>query len=207
MKNKVITSLILFIGLSIHAQIYTFDYKINFNSYNEKTKVSTNESSYLINSKNPLYEMHIFEKNGRLCDYENKTLRYISYNKVNNIYQFYSYQRKLMLGNDKLIDHIVVNEIAKNHYSIKCFPKKANKNAKLEIIVKLKAADEDLIRFYYLDVSYDMKNELIGRLKEKLNGNYNYIIESFSVNYRKNDTKSNSYITSAEKVNLKIMPQ
>ena len=199
----------LLIGFSVYAQSYTFDYKINFNSYNDKTKVSINESSYIINSKNPLYEMHLFDKNGRLWDHENNLLRIFNYNKVNNksIYEFTSYQRKLILDNEKVINHIVVNEINKNHYSIKCFPKKENRNANLEMIVKLKATDEDLIRFYYLDLSYTIKNKLIESLKEKLNGNYNYIIESISVNYKKNSSKSNSHVTGVEKLNLKITPQ
>jgi len=209
MKNKTITLIVLLIGLSIHAQSYTFDYSLKVRGINPKgaTKITTGQ--YVLNSDNPNYEMHIRQdKTGVLID-KIDSGKYMMYDflhsKISNkdFFNFYP-SREISYSDNKLIDHIDVEKIEENKYFIKCYPMKKSQRTNLEIIVNLKPIDKDLLRFYYLDLSDSIRQKLIASLKEKLDGNYNYFIESFSTNYR-NGYKTESYVDGIEKIDLKII--
>lgn len=209
MKNKIITLIVSLIGLSIYAQSYTFDYNLKIRCVNPKgsTKISTGQ--FILNSENPNYQIYIRQdKTGVLID-KIDSEKYMMYDflhsKISNkdFFNFYP-SREISYSDNKLIDHIDVEKIEENKYFIKCYPTKKSKRTNLEIIVNLKSIDKDLLRFYYLDLGDSIRQKLIASLKEKLHGNYNYFIESFSTNYR-NGYKTESYIDGIEKIDLKII--
>ncbi|MCI3937453.1 hypothetical protein MQX03_09580 [Chryseobacterium aahli] len=209
MKNRIIITFILLIALSIHAQSYTFDYDLKIRCVNPKGKPKISTGQYILNSDNPNYKMHIRQdKTGVLID-KIDSEKYIMYDFLHskisnkNFFNFYP-SREISYSDNKLIDHIDVEKIGENKYFIKCYPTKKSKHTNLEIIVNLKPIDKDLLRFYYLDLGDSIRQKLIDSLKEKLEGNYNYLIESFSTNYR-NGYKTESYIDGIEKINLKII--
>ena len=210
MKN-IIRIIILLIGFGGNAQSYTFDYNLKIRNINPKgaTKITTGQ--FILNSDTPTYEMYIRQDNGGVLidkiDNEKYILHDFLHSKISNkdFFNFYP-SREINYSDNMLIDHIDVEKIAENKYFIKCYPTKKTKRTNLEIIVNLKPIDKDLLRFYYLDLGDSIRQKLIASLKEKLEGNYNYFIESFSTNYR-NGNKTESYIDNIEKIDLKIITQ
>jgi len=145
------------------------------------------------NNKAKLFD----HKNGKVIKFNHK----IEFKK--NIYEFIS-SGKLTPNDELYVDHIIVEKIVENKYLIQCFPTRENKKSNLELTVKLKPCNTDLIRFYFLDLSNNIHKNLIASLKEKLDGNYNFIIESYKTDY-KNGFKINNAIKKIEKVNFKIL--
>ncbi|MDF2550847.1 MAG: hypothetical protein K0R77_122 [Chryseobacterium sp.] len=209
MKN-IIRIIILFIGFGVNAQSYTFDYNLKIRCVNPKgaTKITTGQ--FILNSDTPTYEMYIRQDNGGVLidkiDNEKYILHDFLHSKISNK-SFYNFTSIREINNNlekRSIDHVDVEKIGENKYFIKCYPTKKSKSTNLEIIVNLRPTDRDLLRFYYLDLGYSIRQKLIASLKEKLHGNYNYFIESFSTNYR-NGYKTESYIDGIEKIDLKII--
>lgn len=210
--KKIYSFIIFAIAVSINAQTnYTFDYRLDINNNHsfQSAKKNNTKISYLLNSKNPNYIIYLYpNKNGQLSDHEKNIVRGFNYSTdINNktTYQFFQH-RSFRPADERKINHIIVEKIAENKYSIKCYPKKRNKTPNLELEVYLKPFGEDIIRFYYLDLSKNIQEKLTRSLKEKLDGNYNYVIESYTVDY-KNGAISNNSLEKIEKINLKIAPQ
>lgn len=113
-----------------------------------------NSGMYIMNSDNPNYFIYLYEKRGTLYDYENNIFREFEYLETSNkkIFRFTSHE-KLQPQDEILIDDIFVEKTGENKYSITCFPKEQHKKPSLKLIVNLKPADKDLIRFYLLDLS------------------------------------------------------
>ena len=190
--------IIIFLGKA--QTTYTFDYKFLIRINND----FANKSQYLINSENSNYCMYEYNNEGKLFNYGSDEVTKFNHKieSGKSAYTFISSQ-KLTPNNELDIDHTIVEKIGENKYSIKCFSKLDNKKASLEITAKLKSQDKDLIRFYFSDLSESVHKKLIASLKEKLNGNYNFMIESYKIDY-KNGFKISNSIKNVEKINLKM---
>jgi len=205
MKNT-ISIFILFYAISLSAQTYNFDYKLKIRNVNPKTaKVYTVQ--YILNSENSNYDIYVYGDKGTLLDSERNITREFNYSiDVNNrvTYQFFQHT-PFRPTDERKINHIIVEKIGENQYSIKCFPTKKSKTPNLEIEVQLKAYNGDFIRFYYLDLSKNIHMKLTNSLKEALNSNFNYVIESYTVDYKNGAVRNNS-LEKIEKINLTIAP-
>lgn len=179
---------------------YTFDYKLYFG---ESKK---NSGMYIMNSDNPNYFIYLYEKRGTLYDYENNIFREFEYLETSNkkIFRFTSHE-KLQPQDEILIDDIFVEKTGENKYSITCFPKEQHKKPSLKLIVNLKPADKDLIRFYLLDLSYSIHNKITQSLKEKLGENYHYVIGDYIVYYGKRN-KHHHFLEKLNEIKLEIAP-
>ncbi|MGE8512363.1 MAG: hypothetical protein ACN6N7_06620 [Chryseobacterium culicis] len=143
----------------------------------------------------------------KLYDYENNEVIMLNHktDPNKNIYNFISSQ-KLTSQNRFITDDIIVEKIGENKYLIQYSRIFENINRKIKLTIKLKPWDKDLIRFYYSDLGDDIDKMLLSSLKEKLNGNYDFIIESYTIDY-KNGFKVTNSIKNVEKINLKIALQ
>jgi len=206
-KNLKAIAYFLFIimSCSINAQTnYSFDYKFLIKSSHSPI----NKSQFLINSENPKYIMYKYNDDiSKLYDYENNEVIMLNHktDPNKNIYNFVSSQ-KLTSQNRFITDDIIVEKIGENKYLIQYSRIFENINSKIKLTIKLKPWDKDLIRFYYSDLGDDIDKMLLSSLKEKLNGNYDFIIESYTIDY-KNGFKVTNSIKNVEKINLKIALQ
>ncbi|WP_312391991.1 hypothetical protein [Chryseobacterium sp.] len=212
MIQKILAFISFTIIINTYAQTtYNFDYRLDINNEHSNHSIKNNKinMSYLFNSKNPNYILYLYPGNhGQISDYEKNIARRFNYfTDLNNktTYQFTQHLRFRPTDEIK-INNIVVEKIGENKYSIKCYPRKKSKNVNLELEVHLKPYSEDFIKFYYLDLSQNIHEKLTNSLKEKLNGNYNYIIDHYTVDY-KNGAISTDTLEKIEKINLKIAPQ
>ncbi|MBB6332390.1 hypothetical protein HNP24_003382 [Chryseobacterium sediminis] len=201
-NSKAITCfLFLLISFGINAQTnYTFDYKFLIKS----SLSSVNKSELIINSENPDYVMYKYnDEISKLFDYENNEVIKLNHKTEpsKSIYKFISSQ-KLSLQNGLIVDDIIVEKISENKYLIECLLTNNSIKTKIKLTVKLKPWDKDLIRFYFTDLDDDTDKRLIASLKAKLNGNYNFIIESYTMDYK--GIKISNSIKNIEKVLLKI---
>lgn len=179
---------------------YTFDYRFLIKS----SLSAINKSQFLISSENQNHIMYQYQnKTAKIFDNENNKFIELHHKTEfdKNIYQFISSQK--LTGSHFIIDNITVEKIGENKYLIKCFRSFENIKQVIKITVKLKPWDKDLIRFYYSDLGGDVDKRLISSLKEKLNGNYHYIIESHTIDY-KNGFKMTNSIKEIEKIKLQI---
>ncbi|MDQ0591641.1 hypothetical protein QFZ37_000010 [Chryseobacterium ginsenosidimutans] len=203
MKNLTAIFMVL-IGLIVNAQTYTFDYRLKIGS-KRKTSSGYDFQPYtlIINSKNPEYDMGIHSNSYGAIGDKGKHIAYhfnYSQNKITERFDFKSYLE--FTPKDELeIDHINVEKIDENKYSIKCFKKPNARRSVLDLIVSLKPSEDDLIRFYALDLSYNINTKIISSLKEKLQGNY--VIEEYTANY-KNGNRSHYFIEKLDKINLTL---
>ena len=206
MKN-IIRIFVLLIGFGVNAQTYTFDYNLKIRNIKPKGKSKISTGQYIFNSENPNYRIYINNDKGVLYDSERNIIGDFLYQKKSNktIYQFTSF-KDFLSGDERMIDHIIIEKIDENKYTIKCYPTEKNKHTNLELVISLKPAEKDLIQFYYLDLSNNIHSRLLKSLKDKLDGNYNYIIENYTTDY-KNGIKTRNYIDEIQKINLKITPQ
>lgn len=196
----------LLIGFGVNAQTYTFDYNLKIRNINTKTaKVYTTQ--YILSSENSNYSIYIHDDKGTLFDSERNIIREFNYSKdVNNRVTYQFFRHTPFRPTDEIkINHIIVEKIGENQYSIKCYSTKKNKSPNLELKVQLKPYNSDFIKFYCLDFSKNIHTKLTNSLKETLNGNFNYIIESYTVDY-KNGAVNNNSLEKIEKINLTIAP-
>ncbi|WP_394665480.1 hypothetical protein [uncultured Chryseobacterium sp.] len=204
---KKIIFLIIFVISYTNAQTYSFDYKIKFVNY-KKNKNDLQDCFYFVNSQNPNYSMYLYHnKNGAIRDCDKNICNVHKFEYMQN-YEFNKYRFinsfQYEVKDEITITKIIVEKIDDNKYTIKCFENESSKKTNLELTVILKPENSDLVRFYYLDLSYNIQQKLIRSLKEKLNGNYNYIIEDYIVNYRQG-VKRHYKIDNLEKIDLKII--
>ncbi|WP_313000512.1 hypothetical protein [Chryseobacterium gleum] len=212
MIKKILVFISLTIIVNIYAQInYNFDYRLDINNEHSNQSIKNNKikMSYLFNSKNSNYILYLYPDNrGQISDHEKNIVRRFTYFTDINNKTTYQFTQHLSFHpiDEKKINHIVVEKIGENKYSIKCYPKKKNKKTNLELEVRLKPYNEDFIKFYYLDLNQNIHKKITNSLKEKLNGNYNYIIDHYTVDY-KNGATSTDTLEKMEKINLKIVLQ
>ncbi|MDC8100045.1 hypothetical protein [Chryseobacterium rhizosphaerae] len=185
---------------------YQFDYNLKLRSNQSAQK--NIDFTYIINSKEPLYGMYLYDDaKGAIFDNKENIRRNFNYRikaKEIMIHQFLK-ETSFVSYDEIKIEHIIVEKIKENKYSIKCYPEKDNKNSNLELMVYLKPFNEDVIRFYYLDLSNHIQTRIIDSLKEKLNGNYNYVVERYTVDYKNGAISTNS-LKKIDKINFRIEP-
>ncbi|PVV50795.1 hypothetical protein [Chryseobacterium sp. HMWF035] len=204
---KKILLLLIFSVSYINAQTYSFDYKIVFSSYNEKNKKNETNMSYVLNTQNPFYHMQMFNnKNGVLHDYKEKIcdMHFFRFYNQDKIKYKFTNSETYITKDEKIINKIIVEKLDENKYIIKCFENEKSEKPNLELTLILKPENVDLIRFYFLDLSNNIHQKIISKLKEKLNGDYNYVIENYIVDY-KNGFLRQYKIDKVEKINLKII--
>lgn len=126
--KKPVLIILFFISISISAQLsYPFNYKLKIKS-EEKFEFVKNFYQ-LVNSKTLQYNLYVANDiNGDLIDTQRNTVSHIYIDKENNEfkYDFIDHLKVPKLykyNNDN--DHIFVNLIEPNKYSIKCFEKDA----------------------------------------------------------------------------------
>ncbi|WP_126653127.1 hypothetical protein [Chryseobacterium aureum] len=202
-SKAIIYFLFLLISFSLNAQShYIFDYKFLI-----KSNLSTiDKSQFLINSENPNYVMYQYhDKAAKIFDHENNEVIVLNHNTEfnRNIYKFISSQ-KFNPQNRFIADDIIIEEKGDHQYLIEWYQAIENRKTKIKLTVKLKPWDKDLIRFYFSDLDDGLNKRLVESLKEKLNGNYNFIIESYTINYGKGYRFSHS-IENLEEIRLKIV--
>jgi len=200
---KKILFLLLF-AVCANAQTYTFDYKLKIGS-KIKTYYGYDYEPYtlIVNSKNPEYDMGIFNNSyGHIGDDGKHIVYHFNYfqNKKIERFDFKSYL-EFTPRDEFEIDHIVVEKIEENKYSIKCFRKPNSKRSRLDLVVTLKPSQDDLIRLYLLDLSDNISRKIVNALKEKLQGNY--VVEEYTANH-KNGGRSHYYIEKLEKIDLTL---
>ncbi|GAA4148775.1 hypothetical protein GCM10022217_00090 [Chryseobacterium ginsenosidimutans] len=200
---KKIFLLFIFAISCVNAQTYTFDYQLKIG---KKIKMSPDKNfenySLLINSKNPQYDIGLHNNSyGALSDDDKHIAYHFSYSPNRRTERFsFNDNLKFTPQDEFEIDHILVEKIGENKYAIKCYKKQNAKRPVLDIIASLKPNEDDLIRFYYLDLSHNIQTKIINSLKEKLNGNY--ILEEYTANYR--NCNSHYFIEKLDKINLTL---
>jgi len=188
------------IGLCIAQTSYNFDIEFFFKDSQKSS------GTYIINSDNPNYFIYIYEKRGTLYDYENNIVREFEYLETSNkkIFRFTSHE-KFSPKDEFSINNILVEKVSENKYSISCFSKQNSIKPNLKLIVSLKPSNKDLIHFYLLDINYNIHKKIIESLKEKLEGNHNYIIDNYIVYYGKRN-KHHHFLEKLNEIKLEIAP-
>ncbi|OVE54402.1 hypothetical protein B0E34_19120 [Chryseobacterium mucoviscidosis] len=151
--------------------------------------------------------MQIFNnKNGVLHDYKEKIcdMHFFRFHNQDKIKYKFTNSETYVTKDEKIINNIIVEKLDENKYLIKCFENEKSEKSNLELTLILKPKNVDLIRFYFLDLSNNIHQKIISKLKEKLNGDYNYVIENYIVDY-KNGFLRQYKIDKVEKINLKII--
>lgn len=200
--KKILFILSLISFYSFNAQSYVFDYRIEIGT----TPELVNKTFYFLNSKDRTYKILLFDNLGSLWDSKEKKNRryYFEYSKKNNESRYESTETLEFVPQDeRSISKITVEKVDENKYLIKTFKNKRSKETNLELTVNLKPFEADLIRFYLLDLSYNINTKIIAALKEQLGGNYNYYISDCIVNYR-NGVVREFFAEKVESINLKI---
>ncbi|GAA5102968.1 hypothetical protein GCM10023210_44420 [Chryseobacterium ginsengisoli] len=202
MKNS-ITIFMVLIGLIVNAQTYTFDYQLKIGKKNKMSPDRNFEGySLIIDSKNPQYDIGLHNNSyGALSDNDKHIAYHFNYSQNKKIERFDFKNYLEFTPQDEFeIAYIIVEKIEENKYSIKCYKEQNAKRPILDLIVFLKPYEDDLIRFYHLDLSHNIQTKIINSLKQKLNGNY--ILEEYTANYR--NSNSHYFIEKLDKINLTL---
>ncbi|AZA54342.1 hypothetical protein [Chryseobacterium sp. G0201] len=204
MLKKILLSFLLLIVFTIQAQqSYTFDYKLKITTYNKKQRKEFGDLIYYYNSKDSSYTMQLYNNiDGKLFVHQENKLAFYKFNSSANKGEInFTDFKEYSLDGKLNINKIIVEKLGENKYSIFCFEKEESKKPSLKLIVNLKLAETNLIRFYYFDSGYKIEKMLIDSLQEKLGDNY--IIEDYTVDYM-NGFAPHCMIEKIEKINQKI---
>lgn len=179
-------------------QTYTFDYLLKTTHVSERGTFTVH---IMMNSENPNYHMYIANNPAVLHDDKNNSRREIVYTNLydETTYYFISHVKNKKTKDELKIDHITVEKMGENTYSVKSFPGKKDRRANMDFTVHVKPADKDLIYFYYLDRPNSINLKLSAALKEKLNGNY--IISDYTQNGK---YKFQHYVNQVDKINFTL---
>jgi hypothetical protein len=203
--KKSLLFILFFIYTSISAQLsYSFNYKLKLKS--EEKFESVKNFYQLVNSKILHYNLYTANDiNGDLIDTQRNTVAHIYIDKEDSKlkYDFLDHLKvpelyKYNINND----HISIDEIEPNKFSIKCYEEDA-KNPNLEFIVNLEPFEDDLIRFYNVTFNDDLHIKITNSLKEKLNENFNYYIREYTMKDKEGLKKYS--IEKPIKVNLNLI--
>ena len=123
---KKILLLFIFATYCLNAQTYTFDYQ---SKIGKKNKMSPDRNfadySLIINSKNPQYDIGLHNNSyGALSDDDKHIAYHFNYSQNKRTERFdFTNNLKFIPQDEFDIDHILVEKIEENNYSIKCYTK------------------------------------------------------------------------------------
>jgi hypothetical protein len=173
--KKLLLLFLLIESFLIQAQIYNFDYALQIVGADKESKESIGNTLLMINSKDSHYDIKIEEgTSGILSDYNQNTDYRFHLKKLNDSDYIFTGSFRYKTSQEN-IGNIEIEKIEENKYKIKC-----SRN-NLEIVVTLRPAESDIIRFYYLDFYYYTQTKIINALKDKIGSNRNYYISEYTI--------------------------